>query len=367
MKRTFPAIVAVLLTLSVSADAGLLVYEPFAYPEGILTGQGGALGTTGTWHSYDTTTGEGKTQDWYVHPQGTTSGVGLSGANPSVEPSGMHRWDGRVANLLTSGGYTGLWGADDWADDDPHSGEPGRNMSADIGLDPSVTATFTSGTTTWFSYVSVRGWDRNEEQPNLVLGTDPAPDGSRGDNYGGIGAGGSGFGTGGGPTRNNRDDIYPMYYDVGQYINVNGAIPNNAYNQSAFEVSAADSVVWEELDADGYFGPPNIVVGKIEWDADTGGEDIISLVRFLETEVLSEAGFDAVIAAQPNLSSANWIANKPSLDQSQLDTITFMGIKFFVDEVRIGTTFGDVTPIPEPMTLAFLGLGGLGLIRRKRN
>jgi len=160
-------------------------------------------------------------------------------------------------------------------------------MSGDIGLDPSVTATFTSGTTTWISYVSVRGWDRNEEHPNLVLGTDPAPDGSRGDNYGGVGTGGSGFGTGGGPTRNNRDDIYPMYYNVGQYMNATGAISGNSYGDSAHEVSEDDSLDWQELDPEGYFGPPNIVIVKLEWDADTGGEDIISVVRFLEEDELS--------------------------------------------------------------------------------
>jgi len=105
MKKSL-CIAAVLFVVSVClpASASLLVYEPFDYPEGILTGQGGALGTTGTWNTYDTVTGDGKTQDWYVHPEGTTSGVGLSGANPSVEPLGMHRFDGTVDNLPTSGG-----------------------------------------------------------------------------------------------------------------------------------------------------------------------------------------------------------------------------------------------------------------------
>jgi len=39
---------AVFLTAG-SASAKLLVYEPFAYADGWLTGQGGALGTTGAW------------------------------------------------------------------------------------------------------------------------------------------------------------------------------------------------------------------------------------------------------------------------------------------------------------------------------
>ena len=38
-----------------------------------------------------------------------------------------------------------------------------------------------------------------------------------------------------------------------------------------------------------------------------------------------------------------------------------------VDELRLGETFADVTPIPEPATMAILGIGGLGvLLKRKR-
>jgi hypothetical protein len=36
------------------------------------------------------------------------------------------------------------------------------------------------------------------------------------------------------------------------------------------------------------------------------------------------------------------------------------------DELRFGTTFADVTPIPEPATIMLLGLGGLGILGRKR-
>ena len=36
------------------------------------------------------------------------------------------------------------------------------------------------------------------------------------------------------------------------------------------------------------------------------------------------------------------------------------------DEIRIGTTFADVSPIPEPSTVALLGLGALGLLAMRR-
>lgn len=55
---------ALVVALPSTASADLLVYEPFDYPpDAILTGNGGALGTTGTWYSNDTITGAGKTKD----------------------------------------------------------------------------------------------------------------------------------------------------------------------------------------------------------------------------------------------------------------------------------------------------------------
>ena len=98
---------------------------------------------------------------------------------------------------------------------------------------------------------------------------------------------------------------------------------------------------WVQSDDDG-FGAANIIVGKIEWDADTGGEDILTVVRFLEDEAITLAAFNALVAAEPNLSSANWAGNKPSLDQSLFDTLNFSSAKAFVDEIRIATTFEDV-------------------------
>ena len=361
-KLLWAAALMVVGAMASPASADLLVYEPFDYGDAWLDGQGGALGTTGTWESNDTSVAEG----WRAHPRGQLTGIGVDAADPPT----MSTFDGTVANLATLGGFAGMPGPEDRGLDYGTDTGSGR-LNAAIGLASSVTATFQPGTTTWISYVSVRAWDRNVEQPNLVLGTDPAPEGSRGDDYGGIGENGfSGFGTGGGPNRDNRTSVYPMFYDAGQYSNMQGPIGGNSYAANADTyVDATGSFVWQALDTNGDFGAPNIVVMKLEWDAD-GGKDIISLGRFLEEDVLSEANFDAMIADKPNLSSANWDgANKPDLAQGDLDTLTFMGIKFFVDEVRIGTTFGDVTPagvIPEPSSLVLLGLGLIGLVAYRR-
>jgi hypothetical protein len=344
---------AVVLTAG-SASASVLVYEPFAYADGWLTGQGGALGTTGTWTAYEYCTG-----DWRIHQEGDISGV-----NVAVGERNM--FDGTVTNLMTTGGYVGLAGP---LDLDPPRGEDedfeiGRNLDGSIALNPSVTATFTSGTTTWFSYVAVQAWDRNEEAPNLTIGTDPSPDNSRAAS---LTNSGSGIGTGGGPPRYERNRFYPMYFKDGNPHNLNGAW-SGSWSDDAWGTPDDGEMSWIDYDADG-FGAVHIVVGKIEWDADTNGEDIITVARFLETDyVLTEAKFDALVAAKPNLSSANWAeaANKPNLDQSQFDTLNIAGLKFFVDEIRIATTFDEAVPIPEPATICLLALGGLALLRKKR-
>lgn len=37
-----------------------------------------------------------------------------------------------------------------------------------------------------------------------------------------------------------------------------------------------------------------------------------------------------------------------------------------IDEIRIGTTFADVAPVPEPAALALCAIGGLAMLRRRR-
>jgi len=306
-------VVTMVAMAAISANAYVLVYEPFDYDATELTGQGGAMGTVGTW----TSNAQNDPTGWQVHQEGSLSGATFSNGDPIT-------YDGTVDNLPTTGGYTG-------------HGSAGYKLNADIALDPAVTAEFKSGTTTWISHVSVVSFEKNYELPNVMLATDPFPTNSRGENNPG-----SGFGTGGGPNRDNRNEIYPMFYTAGQYNNVQGAIPGNDY--------AANPLTY--VDETGAFAAQtdvvNIVVMKIEWDADDG-KDIVTVARFLEGEELSEAAFDAMVVAMPNISSANWdAANKPDIDQSQLDTITIAGIKYFVDEIRIGTKFIDAQGFGKP-------------------
>ncbi|MCF7975349.1 MAG: discoidin domain-containing protein [Phycisphaerae bacterium] len=340
------AVVGIGVLVCLSASARVLVYEPFDYPDAPLNENGGALGTIGTWITNDT----GEPLGWWCHPEGE-----LTGQGDDLGPGGnaLNLFDGTVDNLPTSGGFAGPAGPTDqstpgtWGTRD-NTG----NLDGHIGLDPSVTATFKSGTTTWFSYVGAHADNRNQGSPTFMICTDPTVDGSRGLT---MQNSGNGIGGVGGPPRFNLFDVYPHYFSGGVHHQTpggylggvlgghDGIVPAFCSTADCDGVLGDDATrEWVVRDADGYMGVPNIVVGKIEWDADTQGEDIISVVSFLETDELSEAAFNAIIAGQPLLSSRHWPGNKPALDQSQFDTLNISSVKFFIDEIRIGTTFEDI-------------------------
>jgi len=347
---TLTTVLGLVVAFSGSLQARLLVYEPFDYPDGWLTGQGGALGTVGTWASLDT----GESNGWRVHPEGQLTGIAVDVYVPPT--GGLNVFDGTVDNLPTTGGFAGMAGPEDRGLAFGTDGGTG-NLDASIGLDPSVTASFQSATTTWFSYVGAHAWDRNQGSPQFMICTDTTTNGSRGLSL--INSG-NGIGATGGPPRFNLFEVYPQYFSGGVKHQSPGGYLGGVFGAHDGVVTAfcstgtcdgglvevgqprAYTMAWQVSNPDGSFGAANIVIGKIEWDADTGGEDIISVVRFLETDTLSEAAFDALIAAQPALSSRNWPSNKPDLDQSQFDTLNFSSLKFFVDEIRIATTFNEV-------------------------
>ena len=334
------------------ASGELLVYEPFDYPKGPLNGQGGALGTSGTW----ATTEGGFAEGWWVYPEGETSGTYTSTGFPNI-------FDGTIANLPTKGGFAGTAGPVERGQE-PGTRANGGNLDGSIALDPSVTASFQPGTTTWFSYIGGHADNLNQGSPQFMLASDPTTPSSRGLS---LTNSGSGIGATGGPPRFNLHEVYPQYFSGGVNHQSPGGYQDEVFgghngivtgfcstptcNGGLVEVGEPRqyTMSWQVSNDEG-FGAPNIIVGKIEWDADTEGEDVISVVRFLETDEVSEEAFNARIEAQPKLSSRNWTGNKPDLDQSQFTLINISSVKFFIDEIRIGTTFESlITPVVDPV------------------
>jgi hypothetical protein len=80
------------------------------------------------------------------------------------------------------------------------------------------------------------------------------------------------------------------------------------------------------------------------------------------------------ISVAPNTGTAN-LSSASEVDVSGVNTFRFQAgnnnasganAYFYADELRVGYTFGDVVPIPEPSLAALAGLGGLALLLRFR-
>ncbi|MEM9345934.1 MAG: PEP-CTERM sorting domain-containing protein [Planctomycetota bacterium] len=289
-----------------SAQAELLVYEGFNYAVGDAAGNSGGLGLTGGW-STSTNTGGERVEI-------------ADGTDPN------HLWDGVFTNAnvtqtgLHAGGSRDL---DSFAD----------HVYLNRKLASSVTDSFTDGATTWISYIHAASDDANANRATLALSssTTIASTGGPGGSSRGRTSDVDAIGFGG---AFNDDNVRALTWDIG------GATQVNQVGGSPIATITS----------------PQFVIAKIVWS--DSGDDTVTVARFGEGDTITEAAFDSAPQSTASI----------DLDQSQLDTLGMAGTRYYVDEIRIATTFEDaVSGVPEPGSLALLGLGGLCVLRRRRS
>jgi hypothetical protein len=110
-----------------------------------------------------------------------------------------------------------------------------------------------------------------------------------------------------------------------------------------------------------------------------GNDDTVSMwVNPLSSTLGADAGEAVAGAAGGSYYSAINATVTGALDVSQIQSFVLIGqavasagsarsIDASLDELRIGTTWADVTPVPEPGMMGFLALTAAGLLWRRRS
>ena len=195
--------------------------------------------------------------------------------------AGVEPWDGTFTGVTQTGNYAGRSFTPNTIADWVYGGH---------ALDPSVTATFTDGAVTWLGFIQYGN------NPQVAIGADVLQ--QRGNV-----AAGQNIGMGG---IFNNSSVRAHYWD-------------DEDNNGSFE----DHPSFTLLGASN----PHFVIARIVW-SDTG-EDTITCARFTSGSTITEAAFNA----------ASQSTNSADLDQSLFDTVSFAGSQYYIDEIRIATTF----------------------------
>jgi hypothetical protein len=202
-------------------------------------------------------------------------------------------------------------------------------------------------------------------------------------------AGGAASWTGSDRTRITRNTVdLSDYYDVGDTLYASFLASNTgSYEYKYFfgDVGGGDGIGWSTshwsgsqwtahtgagggLDAD-----PNDEVETTPVSSSVDASDMnLFVMQFTVTAVASGEARTVDLNYWINPESLGGAAPAPdasftgvSVNLDADETYFSEDPGAFLDEIRIGTTFADVTPIPEPATLALLSLGGLAMIRRR--
>ena len=100
---------------------------------------------------------------------------------------------------------------------------------------------------------------------------------------------------------------------------------------------------------------------------DVNGDTVVDM--WVDPPLENEAGLPALNDPAPGVDHQS--TTTPWVGGHTFSSMTFRngggGSRWIeYDEIRLGTTYDDVTPVPEPATMALLGIAGLGTIIRRR-
>jgi hypothetical protein len=309
-----PATIAAALLGSIPATQGaLLFYEGFNYTNGAVMNNANQIG------------------GWQANNDRDDNAPWSNTGDPMMVHDGVgETWNGVFtsgAGGLTVAQTGNFAGANPEVFDSVTNASQGASdhLFAHKTLSATVTTTFADGTSTWFSFIGYRS--SGTRQPIVSIGASPLTgDRSRT----------SATGT------------------VGQNIGM-GGVYNAGTAGARTWAGGANYVTGTSL---GNFTEA-LFMARIDWAA-TGTNDTITVVAFADNTVITEAAFNA--ATQSVLTA--------DFDQSAFDTLSIGNQQFYVDEIRIATTFADAvtgtTVVPEPSSALLVGLGFLVLLRRRR-
>lgn len=185
----------------------------------------------------------------------------------------------------------------------------------------------------------------------------------------------------------NTDDLSD-YYDVGDTLYASFLASNTgSYEYKYFfgDIAGSDGFGWSHTGSDWYAhaaagggtldADPNDAIGNTPVSSTVVTSDMnLFVIQFTVTAVGSGEARTADLNFWVNPSNVGGAAPTPDASFTGVSVNLDADETYFsddpgagLDEIRIGTTYADVTPIPEPATLALLSLGGLAMIRRRSN
>jgi hypothetical protein len=155
---------------------------------------------------------------------------------------------------------------------------------------------------------------------------------------------------------NDNQSLEAAGVGVGFGINSVGG-PDRAINALYYDNSTEFTSVPEATASFNGPGASDVVLlaMRVDWNPD-GTDDVISVFNIDD------------LTTEPTTPLATATVDLSQAEQASLDVFNISDTQTgFVDEVRVATTFAEAVGVPEPSSLAFLGLAGGLMMRRRRS